>query len=104
MLSDPFENVLRVLQQRPFEKREGARLLERDDDGHVLVLESKAGLAPLQCFGKVAAESDLAQLIGFLLPLLGKGNSHRFCLSATTGNRERGPSPDFPTVPVAVVD
>jgi hypothetical protein len=43
MVSDPFEDVLRVLKQRAFEKRESARLLERDNNRHVLLLESEAG-------------------------------------------------------------
>ena len=107
MVSDPFENVLRVLKQRAFEKRESARLLEWDNDRHVLLLESEAGLAPLQCFCKVAVDSDLTQLICFLLPLLRIGNFHRSILSAIAENRERGKlrfrlsSPDFPTVRLA---
>src|SRR5262249_5919488 len=80
MLSDPFEDVLRVFKQRAFEERESARLLERDNDRHVLLLESEAGLAPLQCFGKVAVDSDLTQLICFLLPLFRIGTLHLFSL------------------------
>ena len=60
-------------------KNERARLLERDDDHHILLQEGEAGLAPLELLGQIAVECDFAQPIRFLLPLLRVGN---FIISA----------------------
>jgi hypothetical protein len=78
MLSDPFENVLGVLEQSALEKRECTRLLEGNDNRDVLLLEGEAGFAPLELFGQIAVERNFSQLICFLLPLLCIGNLHRF--------------------------
>jgi len=80
MFSDPFEDALRVVEQRAFEERECARVLEWDDDRYVLLQESEAGFAPLEFFSQVAVERDLAQLARFLLPLLCVGNFRCFSL------------------------
>jgi hypothetical protein len=60
MLSNPFENVLRIFEQCAFEERERARLLERDHDRHVLLQKGEARFAPLEFFSQVAVERDLA--------------------------------------------
>jgi hypothetical protein len=78
--SDPFEDVLRVLEQSAFEERERARLLELDDNRHVFLQESEARFAPLEFFGQIAIERDFAQRGRFLPPLLRVGNLHRFSL------------------------
>ena len=80
MFSRLFEDVLRVLEQRTFEEREGTRLLERDDDGYVLFRKGEAGFAPLEFFGEVAIEGNLAKLVCFLLPLCRVGNFHGLSL------------------------
>src|SRR5215471_2744978 len=77
MLSDLLENVLRVLQQGAFEERERARVLQRNDDRHVLFLVGEAGLAPFQLLGQVAVECNLPQVVYFLLPLFRVRRLHR---------------------------
>ena len=60
MLSNPLQNVLRILEQCALEKRECARLLERDHDRHVLFRKGEARFASLEFFGQAAVERDLA--------------------------------------------
>ena len=60
MLSNPFENVFRIFEQSALEEPERARLLERDYDRHVLRQNGEARFAPLEFFGQVAVERDLA--------------------------------------------
>src|SRR5579883_801076 len=75
-LPNPFENVLGIIKQRALEKRECARLLERDHDRHVLFEKREARLAPLEFFAQAAAERDPPQGISLVSPLLRKGNFH----------------------------
>ena len=60
MLPNPFENVLRIFEQCALEERERARLLERDHDRHVFLPKGEARFPPLEFFGQVAVERDLA--------------------------------------------
>ena len=84
MLSGSLKDALRVLEQRAFEERERARVLERDDDCHVLFLLSEAGLAPLHLLGQVTVEHNLPQLVCFPLPLFRARCFHRPTLCATS--------------------
>jgi hypothetical protein len=62
------------LSQSALEKRERARVAQRNDNGYILLLEGETGFAPLDLFRQEAVERDVAELIRLLLPLLRIGN------------------------------
>src|SRR5581483_7252905 len=68
MFANPFENSLRIPEQSALEKRERARIAQRNDNRYILLLEGETGLAPLELFRQEAVEGDLAELIRLLLP------------------------------------
>ncbi len=81
------------LKQRAFEERERARLLEWDDNRHVLLQEGEARFAQLEFFGQIAIERDFAQPGRFFLPLLRVGNLHRFSLVLDPSNMNNDARP-----------